>query len=147
MKIEITAVPKFSFTLEQADLDVLMTLSKHHYDARCRSYSQGVGEAGRNGLLVIWQMFCVSAEQTGPRLVEVTASQADLDTLLKCMEMPQCLQTPDELQRLDKLRKAFIGAMRHAGVLYRTWVDVYDSEATTRQATPRHDELRLTRSM
>lgn len=147
MKIEITAVPKFSFALEQADLDLLTKLSCHHYDARCRSYSQGVAEAGRNGLLVIWQMFCTSTEQDASRWVEATATQADLDTLLKCMEMTQCLQTPDELQRVDTLRKAFIGAMRRAGELHRAWVDVYDTEPATQQANRGTDELLRMRSV
>lgn len=134
MQIEITAKPVFSFAISRADVTVLTTLSMHHYDWHCKSYSKTAADVGKNGLLVIWGMYLDSAEKEGQASAEVSASRDDLDTLLKCMEMAYLHHDVDQA-RVDALRDAFFGALRRASELYTVWVDKYDSTPKAVTAT------------
>lgn len=110
MKATLYARPSFKLQLSKEELDILMVMSKHHYDGVCRSYAGKISEGFKqNGLLAIYEMF-VDDDRVYVQYVEMR----QIDTLAKICENRACL---DEQQKdiAWKLSLKLISYMRQAG--------------------------------
>lgn len=127
MKIEITPRPLFELHLPIETIDLLMEMSRHHYDGVCKSAS-AVG-----GFIYGWRN-SVSFVPESP----VSATWRELDTMLKICENAQLLSDqPGARETIWKLTKDVNKAMRHWNNVSKGWCASIDTEAAGHEtATP-----------
>lgn len=118
MRIEIAAQPKFWLRMSLPLVNLLVKLSRAHYDSVCRSASiPGPGAFINGWLCSLTPISGDKLAEDGTRLedsgtpIMVSASFHDLDTVLKIIEMPPPLEVTDR-QMLEDLRESIVAAMR-----------------------------------
>lgn len=116
--IRTRAVFELPLTLEQ--IVALITLSEHHYDARCKM-------AG-HGFLAGWRGQIKVAIECDIPDVAVGASFDELDTCLKLLEMRFSLQHLVDRAVTDALHRHFMGATRLANDKFNEWQTVYEGD-------------------
>jgi hypothetical protein len=121
MKVEIQGRPEFRFMLTLAQVDVLVKLSRGHYDSVCRAASDPNAPHGDH-FIYTWRA-CV--EGAGEDYTH-RASWRQLDVCLKIMEMAG-MCTRQEKAAVDKLRHAFFSAMSVANNHAATWTAEFKS--------------------
>lgn len=118
MKIEISSRPVFSLPLPLKTVELLMTMSRHHYDGRCKSAS-AVG-----GFIYGWSNSVTFAPE-GP----VDATWDQLDTLLKICENVAVLhEDPGARSVVWKLTTDVHRALSHWNRISKDWCTVIDTE-------------------
>lgn len=81
METRIYWQPRFEFRIEKPELDLLVKLSKRHYDGVCKSASDAADGKGRiNGVLTVWSF---SVESEG---CPMYCTPDQMQTVLKILE-------------------------------------------------------------
>lgn len=141
MKLTISADVKFRFpVLSREQMDAMMCMSAHHYDAKCQDASspgtkyvspRGYSQELNRGFLDKWSTILRyyeahrDEEDYDPSNETLEATWGELDTCLKIMEWPR---TEQEKQVAHTLTDAFRGALRKARPLLAQWSKDVDTE-------------------
>lgn len=113
MKIDISAKPQFHFSVTRKQVELLIKASSHHYDGHCRSISQA------NGFLSGWEKRLQFNESD---VVEVTTEFAELDTLLKVMEMVSSHgYSHEEMGMFSSMNMAFHRVLATSNMICPSW--------------------------
>lgn len=115
MKFEIVGRPKFYFYLTKEEVDVLVSMSKAHYDGHCRAASMPKVGGFLNG----WKNMVECTTEFNEPPLQLSASWDELDTVLKITEM--CNQTVKNAEVASRLHWAFQRAMTAATRVAKQW--------------------------
>nr|WP_319566299.1 hypothetical protein [uncultured Rhodoferax sp.] len=119
MKIKINSQPQFMLPLTLETVDLLMEMSRHHYDGVCKSAS-AVG-----GFIYGWHNSVTFMPES-----HVRATWRELDTMLKICEISQLLSGhPGERETIRRLVQDVHKAMRHWNDVSKGWCVSIDTEA------------------
>lgn len=126
MRIAVTNKPSFVLTLECEVIPLLMLLSQHHYDSKCRAASAWPSRGPQQGFLAAWNNICENFSENGQFQVNATWDQ--LDTVCKICEAARGMfGKSEQYDRVDQFVSFVHAALRQAsahtpvpyGVLYR----------------------------
>jgi hypothetical protein len=120
MKIEINSQPLFKLPLSLETIELLMEMSRHHYDGVCKAAS-AVG-----GFIYGWRNSVSFVPE-----VPVSATWRELDTLLKICEINTALfhGQPEVRKVIWDLVKGVNKAMSHWNNVSKGWCASIDTEA------------------
>lgn len=115
MKIDLKAQIVFKLPLTTKHVSLLIRLSEHHYDGKCRK--------AKDGFLKDWDAIIKSWDKfpPDPEYRYVEASSHEIDTCLKLMEIARGFFNVDDWLICCSLGHSFSGAMSLANQCYSNW--------------------------
>jgi hypothetical protein len=120
MNVNIRAVPVFGFQLEAKDINLLLELSRSHYDFRCKQMSWSREEgADFNGPFTIWKQRLEIQEDVKAVSIEVNVSELSLTC--KVLEQASWALTNEMLRRAISLKAVFMQGLAAAQDLAKSW--------------------------
>lgn len=124
MKIEITTRCVLHLPLTIPQVDTLMTLSQHHYDAKCKMASNGDGFLTRWRRMIEASLACEITDST------IAATMDEVDTCLKLLEMRMPASSARLIERdiSNQLDRNLWGAMTLANSKYNDWQAIYEGD-------------------
>ncbi len=124
MRMTITAAPRFSVPLSQAQVGLLRQLSRTHYDSTC----QAASVPGVDGFIYGWGNRLAFALEEGEPAPQLDATWAQMDLSLKILENTMGLSNEEKAAALH-LTRNFRGALDYARELVPVWTAVFGGMA------------------
>ena len=132
MEIDIRVKFIFHVPFTETDINVLMLLSEHHYDGKCKAASK-VG-----GFIYGWKnqlethkklkaQSLINGRHDKHSQLTMETDWHELDTTMKTMENSFILtrDKPEWTASVTKMRKAIMGALNLSNTHYEDWQDTY----------------------
>lgn len=121
MKIGLTARIEFSLPITQDQIAILTKLAKHHYDAKCKAAP----------FLARWAstIEIMKTYEPDPDHHTVDATNDQIQTCLKLMEMATALLEPEQITVCRALSRDLSGALHLSNECYSNWQATYGAAA------------------
>ena len=122
MQIGISVQFVFDIPLTEKHVTALSTLSRHHYDVRCKLASND------NGFLTGWRRMIEADTAAELEVSPLRVTWEQLDTCLKLLEMryiASALLSDEQIDLCHAMNQSFWGAIRLASSKYDEWQAIY----------------------